>query len=257
MSQLSNRILASVLLLGNCSFASAQSITYRWSDLSNNFSTDFGNVQVGSQISLRLWVEQSGGNPLGSDGGMFAYAGRVRYDNPLGSTIPSTFASIVNPGSPPSNFGPDFTPTIPPVGAATINGQNSYSNVFNIASSFSSGVLPDANGRIMLGTVRFTGQSSGLFSFRAEDPHPAASGDFTTFNNLSSLDSLLVNGVAQFTVVPAPEPTALLAVGFSLLLGGRVIFRKRKQTSALNDASKRGEQFGRLKLCDGVASDAS
>jgi len=231
MSQLSNRILASVLLLGNCSFASAQSITYRWSDLSNNFSTDFGNVQVGSQISLRLWVEQSGGNPLGSDGGMFAYAGRVRYDNPLGSTIPSTFASIVNPGSPPSNFGPDFTPTIPPGGAATINGQNSYSNVFNIASSFSSGVLPDANGRIMLGTVRFTGQSSGLFSFRAEDPHPAASGDFTTFNNLSSLDSLLVNGVAQFTVVPAPEPTALLAVGFSLLIAGRrVIFKKSKQT---------------------------
>ena len=104
----SNRILASVLLLGNCSFASAQSITYRWSDVANNFATDFGNVQVGSQISLRLWVEQSGGNPLGSDGGMFAYAGRVRYDNPFGSTIPSTFASIVNPGSPPSNFGRRF-----------------------------------------------------------------------------------------------------------------------------------------------------
>jgi hypothetical protein len=101
--------------------------------------------------------------------------------------------------------------------------------VFNISSSFSSGVFPDANGRIMLGTVRFTGQSAGLFAFRAEDPHPAASGDFTTFTNLTSLDSLLVNGVAQFTVVPAPEPTALLVLGFSALLFGRkAIFRKRK-----------------------------
>jgi hypothetical protein len=44
-----------------------------------------------------------------------------------------------------------------------------------------------------------------------------------------SLDSLLVNGVAQFTVVPAPEPTALLVVGFSALLFGRkAMFGKSK-----------------------------
>jgi hypothetical protein len=193
----------------------AQVITYRWATLTDTFATNFGNVNVGNSISLRLYVEQSGGNPLGSDGGMFAYAGRVRYDNPLGSTVPSTTATIANPGTPPSTFGPDFQPNIPPGGAATINGQTAYSNVFNISSSFSSGAFPDANGRILLGTVRFTALTPGVFSFRAEDPHPTAGGDFTTFNNLNNLDGFLVSGTAQFTVTAVPEPSTLVLVGLA------------------------------------------
>jgi len=166
----------------------AQVITYRWATLTDTFATNFGNVNVGNSISLRLYVEQSGGNPLGS-------------------TVPSTTATIANPGTPPSTFGPDFQPNIPPGGAATINGQTAYSNVFNISSSFSSGAFPDANGLILLGTVRFTALTPGVFSFRAEDPHPTAGGDFTTFNNLNNLDGFLVSGTAQFTVTAVPEPT--------------------------------------------------
>ncbi len=225
--------ISSWVLLASSAASQAQVITYRWATLTDTFATNFGNVNVGDSISLRLYVEQAGGNPLGSDGGMFSYAGRVRYDNPLGSTVPSTTATILNPGTPPSTFGPDFQPNIPPGGAATLNGQTAYSNVFNISSSFSNGVFPDANGRILLGTVRFTALTPGVFSFRGEDPHPTAGGDFTTFNNLNSLDGLLVSGTAQFNVTAVPEPSTFVLVG---LAAG--IWRLRRRSSRHAEAAQ-------------------
>jgi hypothetical protein len=210
--------------------ADAQIIAFRWADLSDTFATDFGNVPVGGQVSLHLWVEQSGGNPLGSDGGMFTYSARVRYDNPFGSTVPSTTSAILNGGVAPSTFGADFTPNVPPGGSATLNGSNAYSKVFNIGSSFSSGVQPDANGRILLGTVRFTALSPGAFNFRAEDPNPSAAGDFSTFTNLNSLDGQLQNGSALFTVVPVPEPSSLALAGTAVAAIWHV--RRRRWYSA-------------------------
>jgi len=185
-------------------------IDFQFATTGDVFGTDFGAVAVGNTIDLRVYVQQSGGNPLGS-------------------TTPSNIARIVSPGSPPSTFGPDLTPNVPAGGFATLNGTNNYSAVMNIGSSFSAGVQPDANGRIFIGTVRFTALSPGSFSFRAEDPNPQSDGDFTTFTNSNRLDTLLRSATATFTVVGVPEPASLALAGVGA--AGLAALRRRKSAA--------------------------
>lgn len=193
-------------------------IDFQFATTGDVFGTNFGNVTVGDTISLRVYVQQVGGNPLGSDGGMIGYAARIRFDDPLGSGTPSNIARLLDmgvpPGPPSGSFGPDLTPNIPSGGFATINGTNSFSGVMNVGANINGpGVLPDVNGRILIGTVRFTALAPGSFSFRAEDPNPASNGDFTTFTSNNRIDGFLRSATASFTVVPVPEPASLALAG--------------------------------------------
>lgn len=200
-------------------------IDFQFATTGGVFQSDFGNVPLGGTIDIDVYVQQTGGNPLGSDNGMIGYGTRVRFDNPLGSGTPSTISRIVNPGTPPSTFGPDLTPNVPLGGFATLNGTNTFSAVMNIGSSLGAGVFPDANGRIYIGRVRFTGLSAGSFSFRAEDP-TTSDGDFTTFGPPGiRLDSLVRSATGTFTVVPEPASLALAGVG----VAGLAALRRRRQ----------------------------
>lgn len=203
-------------------------IDFQFATTGDVFTSNFGNVNIGSTLDVRVYVQQSGGNPLGSDGGMIGYAARVRFDDPLGSNTPSSVAQIVNPGSPPTTFGPDLTPNVPSGGFATLNGTNNFSAVMNLGSSLGAGVVPDANGRIFLGTVRFTALAAGTITFRAEDPNPGSNGDFTTFTNSQPLDSMLRSATATFTVVPEPASLAFAGIG----VAGLAALRRRKSAIA-------------------------
>jgi hypothetical protein len=222
---LSTLAIAGALAVPEC--GNAQAITFRFADTSNNFMNSFNINGVGSTVSIRVFVEQSGGNPLGSDGGLTSLGMRFRFDNPIGSGTPNTFFDVVDRGVPPSNFGMDIVPNVPPGGFSTINGGTLTSVVINTSSSFTTGIMPDAQGRILIGLIRVTGLAQGTAAIRAEDPmNPGQQGgNFTTFNNFIGLDSLLVSGNATITVVP--EPTSLALVG--LVCAGATLYRFQRR----------------------------
>ncbi len=212
--------------------ANAQAITFRFADTNDVFTDTFQVGGVGQTVSIRVYAEQSGGNPMGSDGGLTGLGMRLRFDNPIGSGNANSIIDVVDRGTPPATFGNDITPNVPAGGFSTINGGNATSVVINSASSFTTGILPDANGRVFIGTIRFTGLAQGTSSIRAEDPNNPgqAGGDFTTFTNFIGLDNLLVSGNATITVGVIPEPTSLALVGVAVL-GGALRLRRRKATS--------------------------
>ena len=82
----------------------------------------------------------------------------------------------------------------------------------NLLSSFTQGVMP-TDGRVLLGTFTFTGHRAGSVGLTAIDPNPSTDFDTSSFTNANALDPLIDPGAATLTVVPVPEPAALLAVG--------------------------------------------
>ena len=82
-------------------------------------------------------------------------------------------------------------------------------------SGTTSGVLPDAAGRVLLGYAHVPRLGRGVrATLGAVDPNTAG-GDTTSFNPVNSYDSFLVAGAATLTVTPVPEPGSLALVGMA------------------------------------------
>jgi hypothetical protein len=87
------------------------------------------------------------------------------------------------------------------------------------------GVGPDADGRILLGSVAYTTALSGGAVTLTADDIPDVAGDVVTLNGLNaptpySIDAFVVP--RELVLVPIPEPAGLLAVaGLAGVVGRR------------------------------------
>jgi hypothetical protein len=192
--------------------------------------TNAFTVLQGQKVSVRVYLhELTPGAPLMTDtGGMGSGAVRVTY-------IPATTASIavlsdISTAAAPNGpwtFGNTFldtTPPTPPQNYAVPSGR-----VAN-ASFVSGSVVPDATGRIFLGTFTLTGNALGSVTLAAIDPNTTSTADNVTFSG-ASLDGSIASGSATLLVVSAvPEPgtLALAGVGFA----GLVAYRRRRVTKS-------------------------
>jgi hypothetical protein len=82
-------------------------------------------------------------------------------------------------------------------------------------------VLPDSNGRILLGTFTFHALTVGKQTLGAVDPNPGTNGDTTHFANGIGIDSSIVAGSAFLNVNPnpVPEPTTTPAIAALAMTG--------------------------------------
>jgi len=181
--------------------ASAQ-LRYAWSDLSGNLVTSATVAGVGNSITLQVYAQDtsSGATVFNSQGGLGTAS--VRVTGVAGS------ASVISGSPDVGSTGWENGNT---------NGSNPPANVALNLFNINAGHLPDATGRVLLGTVTLRGDALGTFTVTAADPFPANSGDVTLFGNGQSLDPLSPAQL-QFMVVPVPEPTGLLAAGVTGLL---------------------------------------
>jgi hypothetical protein len=78
-------------------------------------------------------------------------------------------------------------------------------------------VLPDSDGRILLGTFTFHGLAVGKETLGAVDPNPGTNGDTTHFANGIGIDSSIIAGSAFLNVNPNPVPEPITTPAFAAL----------------------------------------
>jgi hypothetical protein len=143
-------------------------------------------------------------------------------------TVPSVNDIVINTGSDPTQFNDPATSN------ASRDRTADYAQ-FIAATDLTRGAVPDASGRVFLGTVTFQtpGGGGGTTQLRAENP--PQQDDTVTFDGAFAstqyfLDSRIDPFVVQ--VVPVPEPAALLAVAAGALAAGATVRRARRSRVA-------------------------
>jgi hypothetical protein len=183
-------------------------LVFEFADNAGTTASAF-TVTENQTIRIRVYLRERDpqGTRLSSDGGLLTSAVRVTYGA-------ASAATIANPAT-------DITPAIPPWADGNTTGTDDKSGAVNVGSSFTQGVQP-TGGRVFLGTFTFTGHRPGDVPLLAEDRNKTSDFDTTTFTNTNALDSFIDSATATLTVVPVPEPVAVLAVGGAVLaaLGG-------------------------------------
>jgi hypothetical protein len=211
------RILA-VAGLGLAAGQARAQIAYEFADTSGAPQSSFTINGIGGIVQIRVYLHEltPSATELNSQGGLATAAVRVTYNNPGG------FAAVQSLS--------DVAGATPPWASGTTNGSHfSTDAALSLFSTFSNGVLPDANGRIFLGTFTFHGLSPGVETIGAVDPNPATNFDTTHFTGGVGIDSQLSPGTATINVSPVPEPTILFAATVGLAVFGR--WRARSTTS--------------------------
>jgi hypothetical protein len=176
-------------------------IIFEFADTSGVTQSAFNINGVGNTVQVRVYLHEltAGAPELNSQGGLISSAVRVTYGTP-------GFAAVQNTSA-------DVTGSVPPWAFFTTNGSDvATSAVVNVNSSFAAGVLPDSNGRILLGTFTFHGLAVGKETLGAVDPNPSSNGDTTHFVNGIGIDSSIIAGSAFLNVNPVPEPTTTPAI---------------------------------------------
>ena len=199
------------LLLAAARPARAQ-LVYEFANAAGVAQSNF-SVPVGSSVAIRVYIHETsaGAATLNANGGLGTGAVRVTFDNPSGvASVQAT--GDISPG-PAWAFG---TPAIDSTSARLVNG-----------SSITSGVLPDTEGRILLGTFIFQGLAEGSVTLGALDPNPGVGYDTSSFATsanipLTNYDPLLQSATATLTVTPVPEPAALGLAAAALLAARRL-----------------------------------
>ena len=207
--------LAALALLAFAGTANAQ-LQYQFADGVGTVSSTF-TVPVGGAVSVRVYLRDTtpGAPTLSADGGLGAAAVRVSYTNAGAASI--------------SNLTTDAVPAVPPWDFGTTTGSvaNASAVLNNGVDISPQGVLPSAD-RIFVGTFTFTGNAVGTSSLTAADPNPANGLDTSYFNTGLGLDGLISSSTATVTVVPVPEPGALLGVAAVVLCAGGVLRRRAR-----------------------------
>src|SRR5262245_10805166 len=151
--------LATLLLCGGR--ASAQ-IVYEFANATTGVVQSSFIMPVGGTLSVRVYLhELTPGAPMfNSAGGLGAAGVRLSFDNPPGvaglSLIDIAPATTTNGGA--WDFG---TPTL------SVSGTSATVSV----GQFTTGVVPDASGRVLLGTYALHGQAPGILTLGAADPN--------------------------------------------------------------------------------------
>ncbi len=180
-------------------------LRYAWGDLDGNLITQTTINGLGATTTLRLYVQDqsAGATIFNSQGGLGSAS--VRVTGSIGNV--SILTGSPNDGVGGWEFG-------------TSNGSNPPENIALHAFNMTTGQLPDATGRILLGTMTIRGDTAGMFSITAADPHPFHLGDVTLFANGQSLDPLTPANLSVVTVIPEPTGVFLIA-GLALFFGWR------------------------------------
>lgn len=193
--------------LASAPAAAPAQIRYAWADLAGTPVMSAAITGVGGTVTLRVYVrDTAAGAPVFNSQGGLGSAG-VRVTGAAGGVGATGGTPDVGDGG--WQLG-DTNSSNPPANVAL--------NLFNT----SAGRLPDATGRVLLGTVTLRGDALGTFEVTAGDPNPTSGTDITLFNNGQGLDFPELTTL-QVLVAPVPEPAGLIVVvGAAAACVGRV-----------------------------------
>jgi hypothetical protein len=261
------RRLEGLIALGVCAILTSPGrgdITYQYVTDQTNY-----NAVAGASVTVQLFLRETltGGSTslINEEGGMFAGSVGLQQTGtvPANPTIISSISTNTNPIGVGGGFGPDG------IGLNQTNLSSDGSNAALIQTvdifSFLSGQgpTPDANGKILLGTMTLTAGAAGTtttFSVTSlvnssssnplSGPPDGGEGNTISITNLWDLDSdnngtqngppvyFGANDISNtFTVVVAvPEPSSLLLGGLAACGAAYGAYRRRKAQASRVEA---------------------
>jgi hypothetical protein len=171
------------------------------------FESEFPSYTVvpdgSTQVSVKVYLAETGGTQLSSEGGLNSAGFQVIAVSP--PSIPVSLVSITENAA----FTGNVVKNLP------------AGSLYEEFPNLTSGVLPDASNRILLGTFAYTAAlGAGSTTFSIQDK--AGTDTFTVQG--TNLDALITAG--QFTIAPVPEPAAM---GLALLALPLVARRRRRR----------------------------
>jgi hypothetical protein len=172
------------------------------------------NVTAGQTFTLDVYLSQTAGTPnfLTQEGGLIGAGVRATYGSPTGNAGVISVAGVT-----------DITVNTQFNQVADSNATRQANANFAQFSEFTDttfGVLPDAQGRILVGSFRFTTATNPTFTqtlLRAADiPGSTETITFSMGNFTYALDSAIDEAALTVNFIPVPEPgltLGLAAVG--------------------------------------------
>lgn len=173
-------------------------------------------VNAGGTVDVDVYLEQTGGDTILTDDGLFGYGVRLLFNTP---PIPSDPAAVLAESDILANpaFDDAAFATVELISGESAGASGSVLDPFS----------PLVGSRILLGTFTFTGGNTvgEVTNLTATD----FSGLDETISGLGTpLDSMVQDGFATITVTAVPEPSSILI----LFAGGVAAIMRRRRFAA-------------------------